>query len=131
MSHKFLVVARQEKGIVEISDDAKRAATQVGSEKREATGPTIGGKVWEAMRAAGVSPQGVNHLAIFEADENGTLIATVHPVLEGAHATWLVLYRADREGSVFRALGSRNRLGDALDAAFTKLIEEIVMPHKP
>lgn len=131
MSHRFLVVARKEQGVVEISDDAKRAAAQVRSEKVEATGPTIGAKLWAAMRAAGVSPQAVNHLAIFEGDDEGTLIATLHPMLEGAHATWLVLYRADRDGSVFRALGSRNRLGDALDAAFTKLSEEIVMPHKP
>jgi hypothetical protein len=133
MSNKFKVVARDHAAAVEISDDARRAAAQYKSNKIEATGITIGGKLWEAMRAAGLNQEkdNVNHFAIYQEDEGGTLIATIHPVLEGAHAMWMVLYRADKKASAFRPLGSRHRVSDALDAAFTKLSQELIMPHKP
>jgi hypothetical protein len=133
MTNKFKVVARDHSAVVEISDDARRAAAQYKNDKCEATGPTIGSRLWETMRAAGVNQEkeNINHLAIYDGDTSGTLIATIHPVLEGAHAMWLVLYRADKAASAFRPLGSRHRISDALDAAFAKLSSEIVMPHKP
>ena len=133
MTNRFQLVARDHRVTVEISDDARRAVAQFKNEKYEATGPTIGGKLWDGIRATGVNQEkeNINHFALYENDEGGTLIATVHPVLEGAHATWLVLYRADKRASVFRPLGSRLRVGDALDAAFGKLSQEIILPHKP
>jgi hypothetical protein len=133
MTNRFKVVARDHSAVVEIADDARRAAAQYKSNKIEATGTTIGGKLWEMMRAAGVNQEkeNVNHFAIYQEDEGGALIATIHPVLEGAHAMWLVLYRADKQASVFRPLGSRHRVSDALDTAFTKLSQEIILPHKP
>jgi hypothetical protein len=133
MTNRFKVVARDHSAVVEISDDARRAAAQYKNDKVEATGPTIGSKLWEAMRNAGVNQEkeNINHLAIYEGDVGGTLIATIHPVLEGAHAMWLVLYRANKTASAFRPLGSRHRVSDALDAAFAKLSQEIIMPHKP
>jgi hypothetical protein len=133
MTNRFKVVARDHSAMVEVSDDARRAVAQYKNDKCEATGPTIGGKLWEKMRAAGVNQEkeNVNHFAIYDGDEAGTLIATIHPVLEGARAMWLVLYRADKAASAFRPLGSRHRVSDALDAAFTKLSQEIIMPHKP
>lgn len=133
MTNKFKVVARDHSALVEFSDDARRAVAQYKNEKIEAPGLAIGGKLWESMRATGISQEkdNINHFAIYERDEGGTLVATIHPVLEGAHAMWLVLYRADKKASAFRSLGSRHRLSDALDAAFAKLIQEIIMPHKP
>jgi hypothetical protein len=131
MSSRFVVVVRDRQAAVEISDDGKRAVAQAGNEKREAPSPAIGSKLWEAMLASGLPRESANHFAVHEGDATGTLVATIHPVLTGAHATWLVLYRANREGSVFRSLGNRHRVGDALDVTFAKVGEEISMPHKP
>ena len=133
MTNIFKVVARDHSAVVEISDDVRRAAAQYKNNKCEGAGPTIGGKLWEMMRAAGVHQEkdNINNLVIYEEDEGGSLVATIQPVLEGAHAMWMVLYRADKQASAFRPLGGRHRLGDALDAAFAKLCQEIVLPHKP
>lgn len=116
---------------MEFSDDASRAALQFESEKREAEPGDIGSSFWEAMKAAGVEPLRQNQFIIHEDGREGRLIAALHPVLEGARAVWLVLYRADKDASCFKPLGSRQRIGDALDLAFQELIKEIKRPHKP
>jgi len=131
MSRRFLVLAKTREGVVEFSDDAGRAALQFESEKRQAEPGGIGTAFWEAMKAAGVEPLRQNQFIIHEKDRDGTLIAALYPVLEGARAVWLVLYRADKEASCFKPLGSRQRIGDALDLAFQALIKEVKRPHKP
>jgi hypothetical protein len=131
MSNRFVIVSGDKEGVVEIADDAVRAAAQFKDEKRLATGQTIGAELWSAMNASGVNRDHVNHFAIYEGDRSGTLIATIQPVMHGNHATWLVLYRANKDATCFRTLCNRHRVGDALDAAFAKASEEIVMPHKP
>jgi hypothetical protein len=128
---RYLVWSRKATGTVEFDAAATRAAARVGSQTREAPADRVGGAYWEALKASGVAPMTINGFAIHEGDEKGTLIATLHPMLEGAHATWLILYRADRDGSAFRALGNRQRLGDALDATFAQLAKELQLPHKP
>ncbi|MGF1511801.1 MAG: hypothetical protein ACFB9M_20080 [Myxococcota bacterium] len=131
MSRRFLVIAKSREGIVEFSDDAGRAALLLETEKREATPSEIGSSFWDAMKKAGVDPLSQNQFIIHENDREGTLIASLHPVLEGARVVWLVLYRADRNASCFKPLGSRQRIADALDLAFGQLIQEIKRPHKP
>jgi len=131
MSRRFLVLAKTREGIVELSDDAGRAALQFESQKQEVQPGGIGTAFWEAMKAEGVEPLRQNQFIIHEKDRDGTLIAALHPVLEGARAVWLVLYRADKDASCFKPLGSRQRIGDALDLAFQELIKEIKRPHKP
>lgn len=132
MSKRFLVVvAKNEDGIVEFSDDAGRAALQFSEEKRETNPSEIGSAFWDAMKKSGVDPLRQNHFHVHEGDRDGTLIAALYPVLEGARVVWLVLFRADHDASCFKPLGSRQRIGDALDLAFAKVIEEIRLPHKP
>ena len=130
-SKRYLVWSRKVSGAVEFSEDAARAGVRVGSQTREVAPGELGAAYWEALKASGVAPMTINGFAVHEGDESGTLVATLHPVLEGAHATWLILHRADRDGSVFRALGNRQRLGDALQATFDALRKDIVLPHKP
>jgi len=132
MSMRFLVaVARNQEGIVEISDDAARSALKFGAEQREASPSEIGSAFWDAMKKSGVDPLRQNHFHIHEKDRDGKLIAALYPVLEGARVVWLVLFRADHDASCFRPLGSRQRIGDALDVAFAKVLDEIRLPHKP
>ncbi|NJK87932.1 MAG: hypothetical protein HC923_00075 [Myxococcales bacterium] len=132
MSHRFRVlVAKNREGIVEISDDTKRAALKFESVQREANPTDIGSAYWEAMKASGVDPLRQNHFHIHEGDRDGILIAALYPVLDGARVVWLVLYRADHAASCFRPLGNRQRIGDALDLAFHAVIDEIQLPHKP
>jgi hypothetical protein len=131
MSRRFVVLAQTKEGIVEFSDDAGRAALKFESEQRETDPQGIGSAFWDAMKKAGVNPLTQNNFIIHENDAAGTIIASLHPVLEGARVMWLVLYRADRDASCFKALGSRQRIGDALDLAFQTLIGEIKLPHKP
>lgn len=131
MSRSFLVIAKTREGRVEFSDDAARAALQFEDQKREANPGEIGSAFWDAMKSAGVEPLKQNQFIIHEGDRSGTLIASLHPVLEGARAVWLVLYRADKDASCFKPLGSRQRIADALELAFAELIKEIKRPHKP
>jgi hypothetical protein len=132
MSKRFLVaVAKNQDGIVEFSDDAGRAALKFGDEKRETKPAEIGSGFWDAMKKSGVDPLRQNHFHVHEDDRDGKLIAALYPVLEGARVVWLVLFRADHDASCFKPLGSRQRIGDALDLAFAKVIEEIRLPHKP
>ena len=132
MSKRFVVLtAGNREGVVEFSDDAERAALKFQTEQRETPPAEIGSALWEAMKSAGVDPLRQNFFSIHEGDRDGTLFAELLPVTEGARVVWVVFYRADRAASAFDALGNRQRIGDALDLAFGKLITEIRMPHKP
>lgn len=126
-----MIVAKNKEGIVEFSDDASRSALKFGEQQREAAPQEIGSALWEAMRAAGLNPMTQNHFMIHEDDRDGTLVSAIMAVMEGARVVYLVLYRVDRDASCFKPLGSRQRVGDALDLAFGRLVEEIKLPHKP
>jgi len=127
----MVVVAKNQDGLIEISDDAGRAALAFGDEKREAPPAEIGSAFWDAMKKAGVDPLRQNHFHVHHQDRDGQLMAALYPVLEGARVVWLVLYRADKDASCFKPLGSRQRIGDALDLAFSKVLQEVRLPHKP
>lgn len=130
-AHRFSVTSKKLSADVEIADAGDRAAFAYASLKGDVAPAQLGNALWAAMREAGVKPQDVNNFIIREASGEENLVAAVYPVLEGAHAVWMVLYRADRDSSCFRALPSRKRVGDALDAAFAELTKEVVRPHKP
>ena len=131
MSKRYMIVAKNREGLVEFSDDAARSALKFAEEKREAPPGQIGSALWEAMKDAGMNPLTQNHFMIHEDDRDGTLVAVLMAVMEGARVVWLVLYRVDRDASCFKPLGSRQRIGDALNLAFVQLVEEIKLPHKP
>lgn len=128
---RYVVTARKHSGTVEFSERADRAVCTVGAQKREADSAKVGAALWEAMRAGGANLQAVNGFAVFEGNPDGVQIASVHPVMEGARATWMVLYRADKDASAYRPLPSVQKIGDALDLLFQKLASEIRQPHKP
>lgn len=131
MSKRYKVVSRKHSGTVEFSERADRAVAKFGSQSKEVPGEKAGSALWEAMRAGGVTQQEVNGFAVFEDQPDGIQIGSVIPVLEGARAVQLILYRADRDASAFRSLGTRQRIGDGLDVVFEKLKGELVLPHKP
>lgn len=127
-THRFVVVARKNTGTVEFDEGAQRCVARYGDEQAEGT--RAGDALWEVMRKGGLSAHSVNGFTVFEGDEDGTQICSLHPVLHGAHAVWMVLYRANKEASVFERLTTRHRIADAMNAAFDKLRGEIVKPYK-
>lgn len=131
MSNRYKVLTRKHSGAVELSERAERAVVKFGTQSKEAPGERAGSALWELMRAAGVTQQEVNGFTVFEDQADGVQIGSVIPVLEGARAVQLVLYRADREASAFRSIGTRQRIGDGLDLVFERLKGELVLPHKP
>ena len=129
--HEFVVLSRGLKARLIFGADGTRAAVAFGSEEEEVEGDQAGSALWGAMRRGGLNANNVNCFEVCEGHADGKLIASLRPVLEGSRVVWLVLYRADKDSSAFRALGSRQRIGDALDACFDELRKEIVLPHKP
>lgn len=129
--HEFAVVSRSHRARVVFSGDGKRAGVEFQGRGEEMEGGRAGTALWDLMRSAGVNANSVNCFELYEKDPDGKLVASLRPVLEGARVVWLILYRADKDASAFRALGSRQRIGDALDACFAELRKEIVRPHKP
>lgn len=131
MTKRYVVATQRFSGEVLIADDGEKAVERYGDQARESRVERAGAALHDAFKVGGADLATANGYAIHEDDAEGTLIATMHPVLEGARAVWLVLYRANREASCFKPLGSRQRFADALDAAFAELKEEIKLPHKP
>jgi hypothetical protein len=131
MTHRYFVGAKKLSGTIELGDRAEKANVQYQGQSREAPGEQAGSAFWGAMRAAGVTTEQVNGFVIQEGSADGLHVAHVLPVLEGARAVYMILYRADKDASVFRSLGTRQRVGDALDVVFQKLKSEIILPHKP
>jgi hypothetical protein len=130
-SKRFRVVAGALAADVEFSEDGERAAFQYGQTRSEARPTDVGQALWAAMRQANVKSQDVNRFMLHEGSGEGPLVAAVFPILEGAHAMWTVLYRADQDASVFRSLASRAKVSDALNAAFTQIARDVARPHKP
>jgi hypothetical protein len=129
--HEFAVTSRAHRARVVFSGDAQRVGVEFAGASEETEGERAGHVLWDLMRTHGVDPNTVNCFELYENDAEGKLIASWRPVLEGARVVWLVLYRADRDSSAFKALGSRQRIGDALELGFEALRKEIVRPHKP
>ena len=128
---RYVVTAASFDGQVEFSARGERAKALVLRQTAEADGRRAGSALWTALRAAEVNPQSINHLTVREDREEPQMVATIVPVLQGAHVVWTVFYRADRAASCFRPLGSRRRIPDALDLALGELAGEIALPHKP
>lgn len=129
--HEFVVLSRGHKARVVVSGDGNRSGVAFGGEEAEVEGEQTGTALWEVMRAGGLNANKVNCFEVCEGSSEGRLIASLRPVLEGARVVWLVLYRADKDSSAFRALGSRQRIGDAMNLCFEELRREVVLPHKP
>ena len=131
MTQRFVVVARKLSGTIEFADLGDRAQITYLGQAQVVDGQRAGSALWEAMVTAGVNPQSVNSFAVYQSDVDGPVVAYVHAVLDGARVVWLVLYRADRAASAFQPIGSRQRIADALDACFRRVVDEIRLPHKP
>lgn len=128
---RYVVTAASLEGLVEFEERGERAKARYGEHTAESPGTQVGTTLWTTFREGGVNPQSVNHFTLREAEDEQRLVATIVPVLEGAHVVWTVFYRADKAASCFRPLGSRRRIPDALDLALAELAGEIVLPHKP
>ena len=131
MSDRYVVVAGNATATVELAERGAHATITIQDKRVQVEGHRTGAVAWRAMVDAGVNPQSVHTFAVCEDEPNGTSVAYLHAVLEGARIVWLILYRADRSASAFRPLGSRQRIGDALEACFQQVIEDIKLPHKP
>ena len=129
--HRFLVVARKERAEVEFAERAELAVVRHRDRSQQSKAEGVGSTLWGLMREAGVASQDVTVFLVYEGDENGMLLGSVHPVLSGARASWFGLYRADQNASCFRSLGYRHRLGDALDCVFQEIKKDVLLPHKP
>ncbi len=131
MSNRYVVVARKLSGVVELTERGAAGRIEYEGHNSSVEGRNAGSQLWRAMVEGGVNPQGINSFAVFEGNEDGPAIAHVIAVLEGARVVWLVLYRADRSASCFKPIGSRQRIGDALDACFQQVVKDLELPHKP
>ena len=131
MTTRYVVTAGGREASVEMSEKGDQAAITVDGQTEKTAGPRAGAALWKGLGNAGLRANGINLFVIKEAEGEGKIICTVPAVMEGAHVVWKVLYRADRNASCFKSLGSRTRIGDALDVAFAKLASEHEMPHKP
>lgn len=129
--HEFAMTSGDHQARLLFSGDGDRAAVVFGDIKREMAGVEAGAALWDAMRESGINANHVNGFDLHEGSSSGKRIATLRPVLEGARVVWLVLYRADKDASVFRPVGNRQRIGDAFDACFTALRQDLFLPHKP
>ncbi len=128
---RFVVAAAGQEAEVQMSEDGAKAVISVQGKSVEARGDRAGGAVWKGMGNTGLRSNGINLFTLSEAGADGKVICTVPAIMEGAHVVWKVLFRADRNSSCFKALGSRQRIGDALDLAFAQLASELKQPHKP
>ncbi len=131
MSNRFAVVTHQRSGTIEFYDLGTHARVQHEGKSQNVSGSAAGSSVWTLMKEAGLNPQNVNTFIVHQDSPDGRAVAYLHAVLEGARVVWLILYRADRDASAFKAAGSRQRIGDALDACFKLIIDDIQLPHKP
>ena len=131
MSNRYVVRSRKLSGTVELADLGAHAQISYAGQTATVDGSEAGSRLWAAMKAAGVNPQSVNSFVVEEDGEDGPTVAHLLAVLEGARVVWLILYRADRAASCFRPIGSRQRIGDALNACFEQIIEDVRLPHKP
>lgn len=113
-----------------VSEDGQRAGLEYGGVQWEGALADAGRGFAGVLDEARVDRQQLNGLDLFEGDQTRPF-ATLRPVLEGTRAVWLVLYRADRNASAFRAEAQRVRLADALTATFERLAAEVRRPHKP
>ena len=131
-NNRYTVITGQHEGVVQLSEKGDKAGLAFGGEKAQCEGGQAGSTLWATMRKGGeLSAQNVNLFTVKEEGADGKIIALVVAVLEGAHASWTVLYRADKGSSAFKAAGSRKTIGDALDLAFQSLAAELFLPHKP
>ncbi len=126
---EFVVRAQSHVARLVVGGDGSRAAVAFGAGRFEGAAAGVGRELWGLIRAEGVSPEELNAFDVFTADDR--LVATLRPVLEGARVMWLVLYRIDKASSAFRALGSRQRLGDALELCAEAICRDVALPHKP
>lgn len=131
MSNRYVVVARKLSGTIEFADLGATAEVDYAGHARSVAGAAAGSALWTVMKEAGVNSQSVNSFVVYEDDQDGPIVAHLIAVLEGARIVWLILYRADRGASCFKPLGSRQRIGDALDACFQQVVRDIELPHKP
>ena len=131
MSNRYVVVAGQNAGSVELTERGARAVVAVRDRSVQVDGGRSGSALWAAMIESGVSAQSVSTFTVFEGESTGPAVAYLHAVLEGARVVWLILYRVDRTASAFRAVGRRQRAGDALEACFQAIVKDIELPHKP
>ena len=129
MGTVFEVIAHSQTGQIEFGEGAHNAAVRFDTHRQEVPGAEAGQALWHCMMSGGVSPQTLPIVIIREG--SGVPVATLHPVLQGAQAVWLMLYRANRDGTCFRNLGSKHRIGDALGTVFHEVQKEVRIPHKP
>lgn len=130
-TYELWVMSGQHEARVSFSRDGGRAAVGFGQARHEVAVDEAGMALWATMRQQGVSANNVNGFDLHEDGPQGRRVATLRPVLEGARVVWLILYKADREASVFRPVGTRQRIGDAFDACFEPLRQDLKRPHKP
>lgn len=128
---RFVVAAAGKEAEVQMSEDGAKAVISVQGKSVETRGDRAGGAVWKGFGATGLRSNGINLFTLREAGADGKIICAVPAVMEGARVVWNVLFRADRNASCFKSLGSCQRIGDALDVAFAQLASELKMPHKP
>lgn len=113
-----------------ISGDGQRFGLQRDSEGIESTLAEAGAALSRLLSDA--LPDGaasINGLDVHRVD--GRRLGTLRPVLEGARVVWTAWYRADRDASVFRSLGSRGRMQDAFQNLVAALSQDVAQPHKP
>lgn len=128
---RYVVTAAGFDGQVEFSARGERAKAVFLRHAVEGAGTRAGSVLWSVLRAAEIDPQSINYLTVREDREEPRMVATIVPVLQGAHIAWTVFYRADKDASCFRSLGNRRRIPDALDLALAELARELALPHKP
>jgi hypothetical protein len=127
---RYIVQSKGHATGVVFNDTADHAAFSYDGHSGSSPASGLGRALWEAMSAAGVAPGSVNHFLLFEDAEDGKLVGSLYPVLRGAQAVWLPMYRADKDSTCFRSLPASHRVGDALDDLFGALANDIKQPFK-
>ena len=131
MSKRYLVVGRKVTAAVEYDASCTKCSVKVGENSEACGAASVGPVMVKLLMTSGIELHSINTLGIHEDSDDGLQIGSVHHVLQGAHAVWLVLYRADSDASCFRTVGNRHRMSDSLSALFREVQKDLAMPHKP